>query len=68
MGNLKRYNALFTVETLTRLKSAAKEDGITVIAMLRKFIKIGFLVREWEKEGNKIFIRDDQEEKEIFFL
>ncbi len=68
MGELKRYDMFLLAETLDKIKTIAKEEGVAAATIVRRFIKIGFLVYNSKKEGKTVFIKDGEEEKEFFFL
>ena len=53
----------------TQLQTAAKENNITVVELLRKFIKLGLVVLDVSKDpGAAFLIRQGDTEREVLFL
>jgi hypothetical protein len=64
-----RYNLALPKELFEELKEAADERGITVVEVLRKFIKLGLLALETQdKPGSALIIREGDTERQIMML
>lgn len=61
-----RYNLALPKELFDELKKAADEKGMTVVEILRKFIKLGLLILEiQDKPGSALIIREGDTERQI---
>jgi hypothetical protein len=68
-SKLYRYNLALPKELFEELKEAADERGMTVVEVLRKFIKLGLLALETEnKPGSALIIREGDTERQIIML
>jgi hypothetical protein len=68
-SKLYRYNLALPKELFDELKNAADERGMTVVEVLRKFIKLGLLALETEtKPGSALIIREGDTERQIMML
>jgi hypothetical protein len=64
-----RYNLALPKELFDDLKGAADERGMTVVELLRKFIKIGLLALDTQdKPGSALIIREGDTEKQIMIF
>lgn len=65
-----RYNLHIPVDLFADLKETAKNRGITLIELLRKFIRLGLLIsKKMESNPEAIFIlRESDKETEIVIL
>lgn len=68
-SKLYRYNLALPKELFDELKEAADQRGMTVVEVLRKFIKLGLLVLETENTpGSALIIREGDTERQILML
>ncbi len=66
---LKRYNLSLPVELYEGLEVLADEKHTTMLELIRKFIKLGLLVSEVEKDPEAMFlIRQGDSEREVVML
>lgn len=64
-----RYNLALPKELFDELKGAADERGMTVVEVLRKFIKLGLLALETQDTpGSALIIREGDTERQIVML
>ena len=64
-----RYNLALPKELFDELKVAADERGMTVVEVLRKFIKFGLLALDTQdKPGSALIIREGDTERQIMML
>jgi len=67
--NLKRYNMVLPEPLFLELQDAAKQNDITVLELLRRFIKLGLIVHNVSKDPSAAFvIRTGDTEREVMFL
>jgi len=65
----KRYNMVLPDYLYAQLQTAAKENNTTVVELLRKFIKLGLVVLDVNKDPSAAFlIRQGDTEREIMIL
>jgi hypothetical protein len=63
---LYRYNLALPTDLFEELKEAADTRGMTVVEVLRKFIKLGLLVLDTQdKPGSALIIREGDAERQI---
>jgi len=68
-GKTKRYNLTLPEGLFNEIQELADSKGTTVLAMLRKFIRLGLIVSELEDEPNsRLIIRTDDTEKEVILI
>ena len=64
-----RYNMALPTELFDDLKKAADERGMTVVEILRKFIKLGLLALDTQDTpGSALIIREGDTERQIMIL
>jgi hypothetical protein len=64
-----RYNLALPKELFDELKGAADDRGMTVVEMLRKFIKLGLLALDaQDKPGSALIIREGDTERQIMII
>lgn len=64
-----RYNLALPLDMFNELKTAAKDNGITVVELLRKFIKLGlYVLRMQGKPDSTLIIREGNNEKQIIIF
>jgi len=64
-----RYNLALPKELFDELKDAADERGMTVVEVLRKFIKLGLLALETQDTpGSALIIKEGDTERQIMML
>ena len=58
-GNkMKRYNLVIPKTLYDAVKKLAEKEGISVVAIFRRFIKLGLLVTKMRADGNDFFFRE----------
>lgn len=68
-GGTKRYNLLMPTILFDEVQSIADQQHITVLELLRHFIRIGLVVAKIAQNPNaSIIIREGDREKEIVFI
>ena len=66
---VKRYNLVLPQEMFDQLEELAEQYHITVIEVLRRFIKLGFLAVKIEQQDNAaLLVREGDREREIVIL
>lgn len=61
---VKRYNLVLPMLLFTQLDNLAKEQGESIVGVLKKFIKLGLLVVELQKDPSaEVVIRRGDEEE-----
>jgi hypothetical protein len=68
MNKIKRINVLFPVDMYNRVKAIADSEGVSFIDVIRRFIRIGFLIDEAIKNNGKVLIRQDNVDREIVVI
>jgi len=66
---LKRYNLVLPMVLFDQLQQAADERHVTVVELLRKFVKLGLMAIQ--VEGNPsaaLFIREGNTERQIVII
>lgn len=64
---MKRYNLVMPEELYNELKAVSDKKQLTVVDVMRNFIKLGLLVDKLNDEGAEIIIRQGATEKQIIF-
>lgn len=65
----KRYNLALPESLYNELGQAADERGVTIVELLRYFIKLGLLlIKLMEKENISFLVREGDKEREIIIL
>jgi len=68
-ANVYRYNLALPKDLFEELKDAADKRGMTVVEVIRKFIKLGLLALETQdKPGSALIIRESDTERQIMML
>ena len=68
-SRIYRYNLVLPMDLFDELKKAADERGMTLVEILRKFIKLGLLALEIEdKPGSALIIKEGDTERQIMML
>ena len=68
-AKIYRYNLALPNELFEELKMVADEKGISVVEMLRKFIRLGLLALQiQDKPGSALIIREGDTERQIMIL
>ena len=68
-ATLKRYNLALPEDLFNEIQKLADSQHITVLELLRRFIKLGLLVSKiQENPDSALFIREGENEREIVFL
>lgn len=66
---VKRYNLALPEGLYGELQSLAESEHTTVLDLIRRFIKLGLLVAQIEKDsGAKIVIHEGTRQREIVFF
>jgi hypothetical protein len=64
-----RYNLALPKDLFDELKGAADERGMTVVEVLRKFIKLGLIALDTQdKPGSALIIREGDAERQIMII
>jgi hypothetical protein len=64
-----RYNLVLETRLYDKLTEIAASKGITLVELMRKYIRLGLIVSALEDEpGSKLIIRTDDTEKEIILI
>ena len=64
--SLKRYNMVLPEPLYLELQEAANDRDITVVELLRRFIKLGLMINNVSKNpGAAFLIRNGDSEREI---
>ena len=64
-----RYTLVLPRDIYTELQDAAKEQGVSVIQLLRKFIKLGLtLTKLLKSPGASLIIREGDSERQILLF
>ena len=65
----KRYNLVIPRELFEKVEEIARENQATVIEILKRFIKLGLIASEVERDPEaKFLIREGETEREVVFL
>jgi hypothetical protein len=62
---MKRYNLVLPEELYSELEKVADDKGVPVVELLRKFIKLGLLALDAEKDGGGVIIFANGKEKQV---
>jgi hypothetical protein len=66
---VKRYNLVLPEELFNELQAEAERRQVTVVELLRKYIKLGLLVnRSLDSPDSSLLIREGNAEKEIVII
>ena len=67
--NVKRYTIVLPEDEYVELQNVADRRNITILELLRRFIKLGILMDEAEQNPDaKILIQEGETEREVIFL
>jgi hypothetical protein len=65
----KRYNLAIHKELFAQLKEVAEAEGITVVELLRRYIKLGLLATKIQKTpGSALVIHEGGRERQVLLL
>jgi hypothetical protein len=68
-GEMKRYNLVLPQTLFDEIQTMADRKGVTVLDVLRKFIKLGLIVVALEDQpDSKLIIRTGDTEKEVILI
>ena len=68
-GVLKRYNLVLPEELFNEVQQIADKEHITVLEVLRRFIKLGLLASKIQDDPDSaLYIREGNSERKIIFL
>jgi len=68
-GGLKRYNLVLPEELLREVQELAEKRHVSVLEMLRKFIRLGLLVAKAEESPDTVFLlRDGDTERQLILI
>lgn len=66
---VKRYNLALPEEVFEEIQLIADENHTTMLEILRRFIKLGLIAYELEKnEDSALIIREGEKEREIVLI
>lgn len=60
-GKVSRYNLALPAILMDRLQDIAAEDCTTILEIIRRFIKLGLIAYQTQKEGGRIIIEKNGE-------
>lgn len=65
----KRYTAAFPVALFREVEALADERGVSVLELLRQFIRLGLFVAKVEATpGAMVVVREDGQERQLVLL
>ena len=68
-GVVKRYNLALPEELFNEVQQIADKEHITVLEVLRRFIKLGLLASKIQDDPDAaLYIREGNSERKIIFL
>jgi hypothetical protein len=67
MGN-RRYTLVLPDALFDEVQKQADRDGVAAVDLFRQFIRLGIYIRDVNRLGGKIIIRENGVEKEIALL
>ncbi len=68
-NTVKRYNLVLPEDLYDEVRRQAEEHGTTVVELLRKFIRLGLLAMDVQKDPKSaLIIREGDTEKELILL
>ncbi|HEX9990864.1 MAG TPA: hypothetical protein VGE45_20595 [Chloroflexia bacterium] len=66
---LRRYSLALPEDMFAQLEETARNRGMTVVELLKTFIKIGFLVIQVDENDNAaLIIREGDKEREVVLV
>ncbi|MFA6446080.1 MAG: hypothetical protein WCW14_02405 [Candidatus Paceibacterota bacterium] len=68
---MKRYSLLLSSEIFSEVKRVSNEEGVAVVDIFRRFVKMGIVLADELKKapGSEIIIRQkDGKEKSLIFI
>ncbi len=69
VNGVKRYNLVLPEDLYDDVRRQADEHGTTVVELIRKFIKLGLLALDVQKNPESAFIiREGDTERELILL
>jgi hypothetical protein len=68
-SGIKRYNLVLPEALFSEVQALADQRGVTVLELLRKFIRLGLLVAKAEDSPDTVFLlRDGETERQLVLL
>lgn len=65
----RQYNLVLQDELFVELKKVAAQNGISMVELLRRFIRLGLLVEKLQNEPDSAFlIREGNSEREVILI
>jgi hypothetical protein len=61
----RRYSLVLPLEVWTELEKVADEHGTTMVDLIRRYLKLGLIVTNAEKQNKALVLKDDLSEQEI---
>lgn len=68
MTNEKIFTVRLPGELLEELQALAKERGVTVAYLIRRFIQLGLVVTNDSKEGPRLMLKDGDNLRQVVLL
>ena len=69
VDDMKRYQLALPASLYSKVRQAADERGVTVVQLLRTFIKLGLMVLEAEKRSDaELILRTEDSEKHLVLV
>lgn len=68
-GKVKRYNLVLPNSLFDEVQALANEENVSILELLKRFIKIGLVVTKLSQSPNASFIiREGERERELVLL
>src|SRR5215469_3987870 len=68
-SEVKRYNLVLPGNLFDEVQTLANEESISILEMLKRFIKIGLVITKLHQSPNaSVIIREGNRERELVFL
>jgi len=69
LKGVKRYQLVLPNALYARVQQAAEDQDVTVVQLLRAYIKLGLMVSEAEKQpGTELILRTQDGEKQLVLV
>jgi hypothetical protein len=68
-SNMKRYNLVLPNNLYDEVQALANDENVSVLELLKRFIKIGLVVTKLNQSPNaSLIIREGDRERELVFI
>lgn len=69
MGSSRRYNLALPDDLFREVEELAEKDQTTVVDVIRRFVRLGLLVRKAQEEpGTEFLIREGDRERQVLLV